>query len=87
MVKSQQFPNVCRLPTDLCCYQLAAVITHSAILNFAICLISKCDRATTSSHANECKGSWVLQAEINAAILWGAGTTKRNVLRVWCSFK
>lgn len=49
---------------DLCCYQLASLITHSAIFNFFICLISKCDCATPA-RADKCKGSWVEEAMIN----------------------
>lgn len=50
---------------DLCCCQLAGFITHSAIFNFFICLISKCDCSTTPARADKCKGSWVEEAKIN----------------------
>lgn len=50
---------------DLCRHQLAGLITHLAIFNFFICLISKCDCATTPAHADKCKGSWVEEAKIN----------------------
>lgn len=49
---------------DLCCHQLAGLITHSAIFNFFICLISKCD-GPTPTHGDKCKGPWVEEALIN----------------------
>lgn len=50
---------------DLCFDQLAGLITHSAIFNFFICLISKCDCSTTPAHADKCKGPCVEEAKIN----------------------
>lgn len=50
---------------------------------FFICLMSKCDCASTLAHANECKGWRVPQVEMNTVIFQHfKKAPTRNVLRV-----